>query len=133
MRKLLIAALITVATFSVGLAQEANSSQSTDETPNMGRAPKAPNGIGRADVRVFDEDGKPIKDALVKLESKRSDGFFCETDWGLTNAKGVMALPPLHMGTLKLRVKAKGYKPQDIDLPANTLGEPVRVTLARKK
>jgi hypothetical protein len=134
MRKVLMVALFIAATFSLGLAQGTNTttSQNTNEPPNMGRAPTAPNGIGRADVRVFDESGNPIKNASVKLESNRSDGFFCETDWGLTDERGVMVLPPLHMGTLKLKVKAKGFKTQELDVNPSTLGEPLHVTLTRK-
>lgn len=133
MRKLFIAAFIIAASFTVGLAQETTSSnQPTDNIPNMGRAPKEPNGIGRADVRVVDQNGDPVKNASVKLESNRSDGFFCES-WGTTDARGVIALPPLHMGTLKLIVKAKGYQTQKVDVPANSLSEPVRVTIIKKK
>ncbi len=82
MRKLLAAALIAGATFSVGLAQgttTASTSQSTQDIPNMGQAPKAKNGIGRLDLRVIDQNGNPIKGAFAKLESRRTDGFFCES------------------------------------------------------
>ncbi|MEO8433308.1 MAG: carboxypeptidase-like regulatory domain-containing protein [Pyrinomonadaceae bacterium] len=132
MRKLFIVSLIIAATFAVGYAQGGNPSQNPDEPQNMGIAPKAPNGIGRADVRVYDEGGNPIRNALVKLESNRSDGYFCETDWGLTNDRGVMVLPPLHLGELKFKVKAKGYRSQELNIPASSLNEPVRVTLVRK-
>jgi hypothetical protein len=132
MRKLFIVSLIIAATFAVSQAQGGNPSQNPDEPQNMGIAPKAPNGIGRADVRVVDESGNPIRNALVKLESNRSDGYFCETDWGLTNDRGVMVLPPLHMGELKFKVKAKGYRSQELNIPASSLNEPVRVTLVRK-
>ena len=133
MRKLFIASLMSAASFAVGAAQTGNPSQNTDEPQNMGVAPKAPNGIGRADVRVTDKDGNPIRNALVKLESTRSDGYFCETDWGLTNERGVMVLPPLHMGALKFKVKAKGYRSQEFEVPASSLGQPVKVELVRKK
>ena len=132
MRKLFIASLMIAATFAIGMAQGGGAVQNSDEPQNMGRAPKEPNGIGRADVRIVDENGNPIRNAVVKLESTRSDGYFCETDWGLTNERGVMVLPPLHMGELKLRVKAKGYRSQELEIPASSLSEPVRVTLHRK-
>ena len=133
MRKLSIAALIIAAAFSLGLAQDTGASQTTDDaTPNMGQAPTAPNGVGRLDLRVVDESGQPVKGAYAKLASTRSDGYFCES-WNSTDAKGVAVLPPIHMGTLKLTIKAKGYQTQKIDVAANSLGEPVRVTLARKK
>ena len=132
MRKLFIAALIIAASFSTGLAQDTGAAQNTNETPNMGRAPKEPNGIGRLDLRIVDENGNPVKGARALLESNRSDGFFCEA-WGTTNDKGVIALPPLHMGSLKLKVKAKGYQKYEAPVATNSLDEPVRVTLARKK
>ena len=68
---------------------------------------------------------------LVKLESNRTDGFFCES-WDNTDAHGITVLPPIHMGMLKLIVKAKGFKKQEIEVPANSLGDPVRVTLRSK-
>jgi hypothetical protein len=133
MRKLFIAALIIAAAFSVSLAQDgAASTGTTNDAPNQGRAPKEPNGIGRLDLRVVDESGNPVKGARAKLESNRSDGFFCES-WGTTDDRGVIALPPLHMGSLKLKVQAKGYRKYEAAVPTNSLDEPVRVTLARKK
>jgi len=120
---------IIVAAFSIALAQEP--SQNNDTAPSLGRAPKMADGIGRADVRVFDEKGNPIRNAYVKLESTRSDGFFCES-WGETDVNGIIALLPIHMGSLKLKVKAKGYRPQELDIPAEGLGDPVHVTLKKK-
>jgi hypothetical protein len=129
MSKFLSALLIIAATFSVALSQEP--SKDPDNPPSQGIAPKVPNGIGRADVRVFDESGNPIRNASVKLESTRSDGFFCES-WGPTNDRGLIVLPPLHMGTLKLKVKAKGYRTQEIEVAASELADPVKVTLKKK-
>ena len=129
MSKLLSVIFILVASFSIALAQEP--SRNNDTLPNQGIAPKVPNGIGRADVRVFDEKGNPIRNAYVKLESTRSDGFFCES-WGETDANGKIALLPIHMGSLKFKVKAKGFRPQELEVPADDLGEPVHVTLKKK-
>ena len=129
MSKVLSLLLIVVATFGIALAQEP--ARNTDEPASQGVAPKEPNGIGRADVRVFDENGNAIRNAYVKLESSRTDGFFCES-WGDTNERGIIALPPIHMGTLKLKVKAKGYQSQELDVPAADLGNPVHVTLKKK-
>jgi hypothetical protein len=129
MSKVLAALLILAATFAVALSQER--SQSQNDPPSRGVAPKVENGVGRADVRVFDESGNPIRNAYVKLESTRTDGFFCES-WGDTDEHGIIALPPLHMGTLKLKVKAKGFKTQELEVPAGDLGNPVRVTLKKK-
>jgi len=129
MSKVLSVFFIIVAAVSIAAAQER--SRINDSTPSQGIAPKVPNGIGRADVRVYDEKGNPIRNAYVKLESTRSDGFFCES-WGETDANGVIALLPIHMGDLKLKVKAKGYRPQEFEVPAQGLGEPVQVTLKKK-
>jgi hypothetical protein len=129
MSKVLSVVFVIVAAFSVALSQEP--SRNSDTLPSQGIAPKVPNGIGRADVRVFDEKRNPIRNAYVKLESTRTDGFFCES-WGETDANGVIALLPIHMGSLKLKVKAKGYRPQELDLPADGLGDPVHVTLKKK-
>jgi hypothetical protein len=76
-------------------------------------------------------NGNRIRNAYVKLESTRSDGFFCES-WGDTDANGVITLPPIHMGSLKLKIKAKGYRSQELEVPAGELGNPVMVTLKKK-
>jgi hypothetical protein len=128
MSKIFSVLLIIVAACALGLAQEPTLS---NEPPSKGVAPKTVNGIGRADVRVRDENGNPIKNAYVKLESSRTDGFFCES-WNDTDEHGIADLPPIHMGTLKLKIKAKGYQSQELEVPADQLGEPVRVTLKKK-
>src|SRR5438552_5876118 len=119
MSKIFLAFLITIVACGIAVAQGAPS-QST-EPASQGIAPKVENGIGRADVRVFDESGNPVRNAFVKLESTRSDGFFCES-WGGTDERGIITLPPIHMGTLKLKVKAKGYHSLMLDVPAEQLG-----------
>jgi hypothetical protein len=129
MSKFLLSLVMIAATFSVGFAQ--NQNENPNDPPSRGVAPKTENGIGRADVRVVDENGNPVNNALVKLESNRSDGFFCES-WDNTDAHGITVLPPIHMGMLKLIVKAKGFKKQEIEVPANSLGDPIRVTLRSK-
>jgi len=127
MSKVLSAAFIILSAFALALAQEPN----RDDPPSTGVAPKVINGVGRADVRVRDENGNPIKDAYVKLESTRTDGFFCES-WNNTDERGLAGLLPLHMGNLKLKIKAKGYQSQELEIPFDQLGEPVRVTLKKK-
>ena len=132
MRKLFLATFIIVATFSVAAAQDAASTSSGQgDIPNMGRAPSEPNGIGRLDARVFDEAGNPVRGAYLKLESERTDGYFCES-WNSSDERGVSVLPPLHMGNLKLIVKAKGYETQKINVSTASLNEPVRITLVKK-
>lgn len=132
MRKLFIAALIITASFSLTLGQsQQGGASNSDDIPNMGRAPKAENGIGRLDLRVVDEDGNPLKGAFAKLESERTDGYFCES-WNSSNDKGVAVLPPIHMGKLTLVIKAKGYQTIKMDVPTDSLDQPVRVTMHRK-
>ena len=128
MSKVLSIVFVIIAAFAIAVAQEPNRN---DDPPSTGVAPKAINGVGRADVRVYDEHGNPIKDAYVKLESSRTDGFFCES-WNTTDARGLAALPPLHMGNLKFKIKAKGYQSQEVIVPFSDLGEPIRVTMKHK-
>jgi hypothetical protein len=128
MRKLILATLFVVASACVGMAQS-NGSQS--DIPNMGKAPTEMNGIGRLDARVFDESGNPVRGVNLKLESQRTDGFYCES-WNSTDERGVAVLPPIHMGHLRLVVKAKGYEEQKLDVEPSTLGEPLRITLKKK-
>lgn len=132
MRKLFITALIVLASFGLTLAQsqQGGSTQGDKDIPNMGHAPTEPNGIGRLDLRVVDENGHPVMNAFAKLESHRSDGYLCES-WNTTDARGVAVLPPIHMGRLTLYVKAKGFKTLKIEIPVNSLSEPVHVTLLK--
>lgn len=132
MRKFLLVTLMLFATTGAAVAQETGQPQNGNDIPNMGRAPKEPNGIGRLDLRVADESGNPLKGVRADLESRRTDGFLCES-WNWTDERGVAVLPPLHMGRLRLTLKLKGYETAKLDVPATDLDNPVRVTLARKK
>ena len=125
MRRLIIASLLVVSAFGAAAAQNNN------EIPNMGRAPKQADGIGRLDLRVVDEDGNPVQGVRADLKSKRSDGFLCES-WNWTDARGVSVLPPLHMGKLTLKLSAKGFQTQKIEIDAASLDQPVRVVLQKK-
>jgi hypothetical protein len=125
MRRLLIATLLVVSAFGAAAAQNNN------EIPNMGRAPRQTDGIGRLDLRVVDQDGNPVQGVRADLESKRSGGNVCES-WNWTDARGVAVLPPLHMGRLTLKLKAKGFQTQTLQLDAASLDQPVRVVMVRK-
>jgi hypothetical protein len=127
MSKVLSISFIILSAFAAAFAQQPNN----HEPASTGVAPKSINGIGKADVRVRDENGNPIKLAFVKLESTRTDGFFCES-WNDTDEHGIAALPAIHMGSLKLKIKAKGYQSQELEIPFEQLGEPVRVVLKKK-
>ncbi|HEX7314515.1 MAG TPA: carboxypeptidase-like regulatory domain-containing protein [Pyrinomonadaceae bacterium] len=126
MRRLLIATLLVVSAFGAAAAQTNN-----NEIPNMGRAPKQADGVGRLDLRVVDQDGNPVQGVRADLQSKRAGGFLCES-WNWTDARGVSVLPPLHMGKLTLKLSAKGYQTQKIEVDAASLDQPVRVTLVKK-
>lgn len=125
MRRLFIATLLVVSAFG------AASAQTNNEIPNMGRAPKQADGIGRLDLRVVDQDGNPVQGVRADLESKRSGGFVCES-WNWTDARGVAVLPPLHMGKLTLKLSAKGFQTQKVVVDAASLDQPVRVVLTKK-
>ena len=132
MRKLFLVTLIVAASFGAAVAQNpAGTSPGTDNIPNMGRAPKQPDGIGRLDLRVVDENGNPVEGVRADLESRRGDGFQCES-WNWTDARGVAVLPPLHMGRLTLKLKAKGFATQKIVVDAGSLDQPLRITMVRK-
>ena len=131
MRKLIVASLFALALAATASAQSNASTPPQSDIPNMGRAPSGMNGIGRMDARVFDQDGRPVPGVFLKLESERTDGFFCES-WNTSDANGVAVLPPLHMGHLRLVVKAKGYEDEKLDVDPSVLGEPYRVTVHRK-
>jgi hypothetical protein len=72
-----------------------------------------------------------VQGVRADLESKRSGGFLCES-WNWTDARGVAVLPPLHMGKLTLKLSAKGYQTQKIEVDAASLNEPLRVVLQKK-
>lgn len=125
MRRLFIATLLVVSAFGAAAAQTNN------EVPNMGRAPKQADGVGRLDLRVVDQDGNPVQGVRADLQSKRAGGFLCES-WNWTDARGVSVLPPLHMGKLTLKLSAKGYQTQKIEIDAASLDQPVRIVLQKK-
>ncbi len=132
MRKLFASALIIASLFAFGLAQSDETSRlSREELARLARAPRETDGIGRAVIFVSDENGNPVKGAHANLESTYGDDRFCES-FGSTNNEGAIALLPIHMGKLKLSVKAKGYETAHMDVSASSLSEPVRVTLNKK-
>ena len=79
----------------------------------------------------MDENGDPVQGVRADLESKRTGGFICES-WNWTDARGVAVLPPLHMGKLTLKLSAKGYQTQKLEVNAADLDQPVRIVLQKK-
>lgn len=130
MRQLIPAMILALSISSVGLTQQRSGASSQSDIPNMGIAPIKPDGMGRLDLRIVDGDGSPVKRAYALLKSDRR-GFTCES-WNWSDERGVAVLPPLHTGSLRLTVKAKNYKTEEIDIPASDLAQPVRVVLKRK-
>src|SRR4051812_16242773 len=126
MRKLTLALALclSLSAASAALAQGGTTA------PNMGHAPASADGVGRLDLRVFDSEGQPVSGAQAKLTSHRPGGLLCET-WNSTNANGIAVLPPLHVGSLKLVVKAAGFRAQTINLSPADLAQPVHITLVR--
>lgn len=102
-----------------------------EERPHMGRAPDRPDGVGRADVRVFDQNGNCVKDAKARLSSKRPNGFSCDSG-ETTDAAGRALLPPLHIGQLKLSIAADGFQPLEAAIDPGQLAEPLRAVLSPK-
>ena len=131
MRKLILATFILAAASGAALAQEGSAQTGNNNIPNMGHAPKQADGIGRLDLRVVDENGNPVKGVRADLASHRAGGFLCES-WNWTDARGVSVLPPLHMGQLTLKLSAKGYETQKIEVNAADLDQPVRVMMHSK-
>jgi|GEM_PF-360816 len=103
-----------------------------NEPPNMGRAPKKLDDLGRMDLRVVDEQGNPVKGAKGRLSTQRPNGIDCDC-WEVTNAAGRAVLPPIHVGkVLKLEVNAPGYEPFEQIVPPEQLAAPFKVTLKAK-
>lgn len=125
MKKLILAVAVCLSFVAAPVV-----AQNNPEIPNRGVAPKTADGLGRLDLRVFDAEGRPVRGAQAKLTSERRGGFVCET-WNTTDARGVAVLPPLHVGALRLSIKAPGFRQQTLTLSAADLARPVRVTLAR--
>ena len=131
MRKLFLVVFIIAAMFTAALAQQTGESLNAS-IPNMGRAPKGLDGVGRVDARILDEQGNPVKGAKVELKSNRTGGRLCEA-WNWSNVSGQAVLPPLHMGQqLKLTIQAPGFQKQTVTLNASNLNEPVIIKLIRK-
>ena len=113
-------------------ANKPSGKPSNNAPRNMGRAPKKLDDLGRMDLRVFDEQGNPVKGAKARLSTTRPNGIFCDCVEE-TNATGQAVLPAIHVGeVLKLEVNAPGFEPLEQIVPAQQLAEPVKVTLQTK-
>lgn len=132
MRRLCILGFLLLATAAGAAAQENTENMTATDLAPYAVAPAARDQMGRAVVEVLDPDGKPIFDALVILESKWQGGAqYCES-FGGTNRHGAIALPAIHIGDLRLVVKAKGFVTYKEPVGPSDLAKPIRVTLKRK-
>jgi CHAT domain-containing protein len=102
------------------------------QPPFQGAAPKTPDGLGKMDLRVQDQDGNPVPGAEVVLESSRPGRLQCDTR-GTTDDLGRVIPLAIHMSNLTLKVKAPGYNPMQTSLTPESLGQPVQVTLQATK
>jgi hypothetical protein len=132
MRKLCTLLLLVLATAFGAVAQEDNSQKTVAELAHYATAPAARDALGRAVVEVVDQNGNPINNADVTLESDWAGGTeHCEA-FGGTNSKGAIALLPIHIGDIKLVVKAKGYATYKAPVAPSDLGKPIRIELKKK-
>ncbi|CAN5141488.1 hypothetical protein BH18ACI2_BH18ACI2_05410 [soil metagenome] len=104
----------------------------SNEPPNMGRAPKGLDGIGRMDLRIVDQNGNPVQGVKARLATKRPNGISCDC-WDNTDLTGRVLLPPIHIGkVLKLELRAKGFEPQDIIVDPAQMAQAYRVVMQAK-
>lgn len=98
----------------------------------LGHGPRGRNSV-RMDLRVVDEAGKPVQGAKTKLWSERqSNGMFCETVH-TTGECGNVLMDPIHITkTLQLKLEAKGFKPQMIQVDPAQLDRPFQVVMQTK-
>lgn len=105
--------------------------QDPKNPPHQGRAPNTPNGVGRMDLRITDEQGNPLGGVRAQIQSTRPGGFYCEC-WETTTAYGRALMPPLHIANkIKLVLKAPGLPTQQLVMAASELAQPVNVVLSK--
>ena len=87
----------------------------------------------RMDLRVVDQNGNPVPGVKSKLSSERqSNGFSCDCQH-TTDALGKVLMDPIHFTkTLKLKLEAKGFEPQMIDVDPSQLDKPFKAVMQAK-
>lgn len=87
----------------------------------------------RMDLRVLDQNGNPVRGVKTKLWSERqSNGLSCET-LHTTDACGKVLMDPIHITkTLQLKLEAKGFEPQMIQVDPSQLDKPFRAVMQAK-
>lgn len=98
----------------------------------LGHGPRGHNSV-RMDLRLVDETGTPVRGAKTKLWSERqSNGLYCETIH-TTGECGNVLMDPIHMTkTLQLKLEAKGFKPQVIQVDPAQLDRQFQVVMRTK-
>lgn len=111
-----------------------NNPPSNTSEGTLGHGPRGRNPSVRMDLRVVDETGKPVQGVKTKLWSERqSNGFLCET-FHTTDALGKVLMDPIHFTkTLQLKLEAKGFEPQMIQVDPSQLDKPFRAVMQAKK
>lgn len=132
MHRLCILIIMLMATAIGAAAQENTENMTAADLAPYALVPAARDAMGRAVVEVVGPDGAPLFDALVTLESKWSGGTQRCESFGGTNRHGAIALPAIHIGDLKLVVKAKGFATYKAVVAPSDLARPIRVTMAKK-
>jgi hypothetical protein len=114
---------------SAGNCVAANATEGT-----LGHGPRPRNPSVRMDLRVVDETGRPVQGVKTKLWSERqSNGLSCETIH-TTGACGNVLMDPIHITkTLQLKLEAKGFEPQMIQVDPAQLDKPFRAVIQAKK
>jgi hypothetical protein len=99
----------------------------------LGHAPRNGNPSVRMDLRVVDETGKPVRGVKTKLWSERqSNGLLCETIH-TTGECGNVLMDPIHITkTLQLKLEAKGFEPQMIQVDPSQLDRPFKAVMQAK-
>ena len=113
-------------------ARGCGGNNSTEGT--LGHAPRPRNPSVRMDLRVVDEAGRPVQGVKTKLWSERqSNGFSCETVHTTDPCGGVL-MDPIHITkTLQLKLEARGFEPQTIQVDPSQLDKPYRAVMQAKK
>src|SRR5205085_10079885 len=65
--------------------------------PNMGHAPAGLDAIGRMDLRVTDDTGRPVQNVDAELATDRPNGFHC-TCMNVSDETGRALMNPIHVG-----------------------------------
>ena len=101
--------------------------------PTLGHGPTPRSRTVRMDLKVVDQQGRPVQNARAKLASERQgNGLLCECEH-ITNPRGEVLMDPIHLTkTLKLEVEAKGYEPLTTSVDPASLNRPFQAVLQAK-